>query len=242
MPPSLKELALKYIREKIASGEWKPGYRLSDFVLCKEMGISRTPVREAINQLAAEGLAEFRPREGAFVKSFDRREIEELYELREILECHCARKAAIAPGDALLKRLSDDLARMLSLESGIAPGRDSLDKAATEIQRSGDLDFHQALIEAAGNSKVERIVSESRVHTRLFSLLDKEMSVAAYRGAIGFHRRLLDAIKAHDQDAAENAMREHIRRGAEEFFATVASHETDNSSLREIPPQLRKFV
>ena len=93
-PLTLKQHAYEVIRTKILSGVLKPGSRLSDELLARELGISRSPVREAISQLASEGMVDYRPRTGAYVKGPDRCELEELYEIREPLERYAARKAA----------------------------------------------------------------------------------------------------------------------------------------------------
>ena len=242
MPPTLKDLATKYLREKISSGEWSSGRRLSDFLLSKEIGISRTPIREAINQLVAEGLAEFRPHEGAFVRTLIRRDVEELYEIREILECHCARKAAQSSNPSLLKVLETSLESMLELERAIAKGQEFLDQDATLMQRTCDLEFHKELIAAAGNSKLEKIVGESHLHAQLFSVLDEQMRVSSLRDAVSFHRRLLDAVRRQDPDAAEAAMREHMRCAKSQALADSEKTSDSTGGHAAVPPALRKFI
>ena len=242
MPPQLKHLTVEYLREKIVSGTWPPGHRLSDFALSREIGISRTPIREAISQLAAEGLVELFPHEGAFVRRLDLADILELYELREALECHCARKAAgLEERDSLLARMRRDLDAMRDLERALPAGAPFLSAADTETERRCDLDFHQSLIEAADNARIAKIVSEARLLARLFSLMEREMRSGILRSTIEFHRALLDAVERGDGDAAESAMRRHIRSGCEEFRA-AHSGEAARPAAENIPKPLQRFL
>src|SRR5690606_31788629 len=105
MNTTQKQRAYQFLREKLIAGELNPGSRLSDLALAKEIGMSRTPVREAINQLASEDLVELVPHNGAFVKVPDEREVEELYDLRQLLETFAVERAAAQIGAENLQRL-----------------------------------------------------------------------------------------------------------------------------------------
>ena len=110
MATNLKKLAYDHIRMNLFNGNLSPGMLLSPVTLAKEIGVSHTPVREAISQLESEGLVEQLPRVGARVKVIDRRELEELFDLREMLEGGAAAKAAerITAGEiAELRDLSE---------------------------------------------------------------------------------------------------------------------------------------
>ena len=87
MGENLSQKAYWHIHDKLSAGTLKPGFRLSNRAVAKEVGISFTPVREALNRLVSEGLLEYRAGLGVFVPECSRREIEELYEVREMLEC-----------------------------------------------------------------------------------------------------------------------------------------------------------
>src|ERR1700757_5140456 len=91
---SMRDRAYTYIQRKIASGELKPDAPISEIPWAKELNMSRTPVREALNQLVAEGLLEQIPNRGTLVVQLKRRDIIELYELREALEVYSARRVA----------------------------------------------------------------------------------------------------------------------------------------------------
>src|SRR4051794_19877249 len=93
-PASIQEKAYRYLRGKILSGEFAPGAVLSEASIAREMGNSRGPLREAVRRLTAEGLLRQSPAGGSVVVDFSRREVAELYELREALEVYAAGKAA----------------------------------------------------------------------------------------------------------------------------------------------------
>lgn len=240
MPPTLKELALKYMREQISSGRWGAAYRLSDLLISKDIGISRTPVREAINQLVAEGLAEMKPHDGAFVKTINLKDIEELYELRMILECHCAGKAAANASDDMIFSLEKTLVQIENMENELSPGAEFLSEEQAKRQRQADLAFHQIIIGAANNGRLDKIIGESRIHAQLFNLLRGEMPVDAFRSAISYHRRLLAAIKAGNVDEARLVMKEHLESALAQTIERFAGEQTEEHS--KIPPALRKFV
>lgn len=239
MPPTLKELAGKYMREKISTGAWPSGYRLSDLLISREIGVSRTPIREAINQIVAEGLAELRPHEGAFVRTVDRKEIEDLYELREVLECHAARKAAESATPQLIRTLEENLAKIETLLAGVTQGQETLDADQTRQQREADLAFHQAMLQATGNRKLEKIIGDFRLHAQLFTLLAAEMPVASLQNAVTYHRQLLKAVRAGSPQAAEDAMRDHMRAAREQTLARLPQVPSGHEA---IPEPLRKFL
>lgn len=241
MAPTLKQLALKYLREKISEGVWPAGTRLSDLVISKEIGgISRTPIREAINQLAAEGVLEIRPHEGAFIKTPSAETIEELYEIREILESHCARKVAANPNPDLLKSLQYCLSKIEELKDAVKPGDEFLDEDSTAKQRAYDMEFHQHIIKAAGNHKLDKIIRDSRILTQLFNIMEKKMPSAELLDTYSFHKRLLDAVERKRPSDAEKAMREHIRDGLSRALARESKKPSEPK--RSIPDTLKKYL
>src|SRR4051794_27784009 len=122
MHPTMKKRAYAYIRDKLVMGTIPQGERLSDAGIARELGVSRTPVREALVQLEADGLIEQQPGVGPRTKALDRRELEEFFELREILECSAASIAAKRITDQELSGL-EELCRQY--DSIVARMRDS---------------------------------------------------------------------------------------------------------------------
>lgn len=237
-PPTLRELALRYLRERITSGELPPGSRLSDLALSKEIGISRTPVREAIQQLAADGLVEVVPHAGATVRQPNAAELEELYEIRGVLEGHAAARAAGAC-------TADDAAALAQLctamEALPAPAGGSLTLADSQRQRAIDREFHQRVLAISGLSRLNRLVEDAGVIARPFEALRGDaLSSADFANACRHHRAIADAIAAHDAELARTAMTDHItaaRSGVRERLAAWTEHATGH-----LPSALRRFA
>ncbi len=205
-----KERAYGYLRERFETGSLRPGDRVSDLALTRAIGVSRTPIREALNQLASEGLIEFIPHRGAFVRQPDLREIEEFYELRELLEGHAASRLAAAPDPVALAELGSRVDEMAAMVAELTSEEDSLSAEATRRQRRLDLEFHRILLEACGNRRLRRIVEESRILARPFEAMEPRMWPASLRSAHREHAAILQAIRDGDSQAAHHAMTAHI--------------------------------
>jgi len=205
-----KERAYQYLRERFENGELKPGDRVSDLALTREIEVSRTPIREALNQLASEGLIEFIPHRGAFVRLPDLREIGEFYELRELLEGHAASRLAAAPDPVAVAELQSRVDEMAAMVADLGSERHSLSAEATRHQRRLDLEFHCILLEACGNRRLRRIVEDSRIIARPFEAMAPRMYPASVRSAYREHAAILAAIRDGDSPAARRAMTAHI--------------------------------
>ncbi|TNF19301.1 MAG: GntR family transcriptional regulator [Rhodobacteraceae bacterium] len=182
--------------DEIRAGALLPGDRLREADLAERLGVSRTPVREAIRQLEADGLVTHVPRIGATLRRLDYAEVMELYEMRAVLEGTAARLAARAASDVELEEL-DALNDQLS---AIGTGPE-----AARLNRI----FHATLLDAAKN----------RFLARSMAALDRAMMIlgptmlsdsARAEAATAEHDAILTALKARDGDAAEKAMRAHI--------------------------------
>jgi len=214
---TLRRKAYKYIHGKILSGDLPDGYQVSELSLAKEIGISRTPVREAVQQLQREGLVEQLPRLGTIVRTPERRDIVELFELREALEPFAvglaARRAPRSDFPTLDKLCAemDGIGEELQ-ESGMA----TLDPGRLERFLTADMAFHVMLLRASGNHRMMRIVADSRVLLRIFSARRQEHNLAVLRETYQFHSQILDAVKNGDAAAATAAMSEHIQASKRE--------------------------
>ena len=243
MPPTLKELALRYLREKLESGDIKPGERLSELALSKEIGISRTPIREAINQLASEGFVDMAPREGAFVKQPSLREFKEFFEIREVLESHAAAKiAAASPSPAALAPLTALHNQIKALLDGaLRDGRSTLSEA--EIRKMFELDsaFHMTIIRMADNERLERLVRDSRVIGRLFDTFTPELTLEELKDACICHADILAALGVHDPKLSQERMSSHIRDSYELRLKKLIAHESV-PAMGNVPPPLRRFM
>ncbi len=181
---------------EISAGALKPGDRLTETELAERLGISRTPVREAIRQLESDGLVTHVPRVGAAVRRLDYAEITELYEMRAVLEGTAARFAARAASEvelAELEAINDEMKRA----------------ADTPAMSEANRHFHAVLLNAARNRFLVKAVQA--VQTTLLILGPSTMEEGDRAAeAVAEHERVLTALRTRDGDAAEAAMRAHI--------------------------------
>ena len=196
---SVVDQVYEAIRERITSGSLPRGARVHQEDLAEELGVSRTPVREALRRLAAEGLVEMRTNRGARVADVDQAGMRVSYEARTVIEPGAARLAAG-------QRLEEPLARM---RAAVAAQRRSL----RNVQRSfeANREFHLALAAASGNeflaqfaerlwvARIGETIYERQVETQERMLLD-----------VREHEQILEAIEAGDARRAESLTRRHL--------------------------------
>ncbi|EMF57031.1 FCD domain-containing protein [Streptomyces sp. SID5476] len=198
------------MRFRIIRGDMEPGAPLSELALAEEFGVSRTPVREALKQLQTEGLVEIRPRVGTFVTTPSRREITELFTMKELLEGAAARLLARRGRVAEIDLLERNLR-----EADEAVKRDNRERYAELVQ-----DFHDLLIAGADNSKLEahyRMLMNQLAYPRLVntSLSRPGRALQSDRE----HHLVLELILDKDGDSAEQVMREHVRASRRALLA-----------------------
>jgi DNA-binding GntR family transcriptional regulator len=199
---SIQGRVIEAMRERIISGELDPGTNLSEIALAEAFGVSRTPVREALKQLQTEGLVEIRPRVGTFVTAPSRREINELFEMKGLLEGAAARLLAQRGAVPELELLKQNLQN-----ADRAVATDSRDGYAALVH-----EFHDLIIQGADNAKLHghyRILMNQLAYQRLVktSLAQPGRPVQSDSE----HHHVVDLIEAKDGDAAERVMRDHVR-------------------------------
>lgn len=212
----LREQAYRHIHGKLLAGELPAGRVVSEHSLAREIGISRTPVREAIRRLEQEGVLEQVPRYGTIVRRPQRRDLEELYELREALEPYAVAHVAgrlSAEEVTRLTRLCDEIA---SVAETVKRSRRAADAALMRRLLSADLAFHMVLLRASGNRRLMKIIADSRVLTRIFGTPRQEHDAAVIEETHRFHTRILNAVKRGDAESARKFMAEHIRASMRE--------------------------
>lgn len=193
----LRRLVSDELRRLVITGELAPGTRIVEDRLAARLGVSRNPVREALQALAAEGFVDILPRRGAVVAQVTQEEAEDLFDVRAALEPLAARLAARRSDSAGRERLSDVLERA---------------RAATE---SGDLDtlaacnteFHSVVVELSGNDYLGLLVAPMALRVQWVF-----RTSAATRAPHSWteHEELLRAIVAGDEDFAEAVARSHV--------------------------------
>ena len=187
----------RQLLELISTGRLLPGTRLRETELSESLGVSRTPIREAVRLLEADGLVDHLPRQGATVSSLSYAEIMELYEMRAVLESTAARFAARAASDIEL----DELTR---LNEEFADAADDSHRAA-ELNRR----FHLVLQDAAKNRFLLKSIVTLQKAMLILGPTTLMVGDRAVEAAVE-HRRILDALRARDGARAEAEMRRHI--------------------------------
>lgn len=215
---TMREKAYKFIQQKISSRELTAGAPVSELSVANELGISRTPAREAIRQLAAEGLLDEIPGRGAFVPRLSHSDIADLYELRESLELHIVRKLAsrsISPAAlAKLKGVSEELSALVqALEQS---GRSSLDDEQMERFESADIAFHMTLARLAGNQRILRIVHQVRQTIKIFARRHAGHDRPSLEQVYCDHRDIVQAIATRNPDQAASVLSRHIQHSRHE--------------------------
>jgi DNA-binding GntR family transcriptional regulator len=214
-PPDLKPLVIKasdtirqkvhkHLRDRIVSGAIAPGARLVETSIAKEIGASRTPVREALHALEREGLIESRPRIGYVTKAFSREELEEICEIRCAIEALAAGRALQKARNKVIAELSRNIG---AAEERIAAGRI---KDFIEI----DSRFHQIIAKCSGSSRLLELAEMLRSHMVRY----RTQSIYAHdnvRDAIEGHKRILAAIESGDVEQVQNSIRQHLLESKE---------------------------
>lgn len=206
----LRELVCENIRQAIIDGTFSPGERLMEIQLADEMGVSRTPVREAIRKLELEGFVVMIPRRGTYVADISIKDITEIYEIRITLDELAAGLAA--------ERITDDELEQLNyylLEIGKHVANNDLAKIV-EV----DTAFHDVLYTASRNERLRSIINNLR--EQLTGIRGRSMG---YPGRLvetmDEHRLLVEAIAARDVDRARDAARTHIENAEQTLMRSM---------------------
>lgn len=188
-----------YVRllAEIRHGRLAPGARLTEIELAAQLEISRTPVREAIRRLEADGLVTHTPRVGATIRRLDYAEVTELYEMRAVLEGAAARSAARAA-------YASEIDELTTINAEMASALDDVDALY-----EANLQFHAILRGAARNRFLNSAV-DAMLKTMLILGPSTMEEGARGEAAVAEHAAILDALKAQDGERAERAMRAHI--------------------------------
>jgi DNA-binding GntR family transcriptional regulator len=197
---NLSEAAYTEVKAVLVSARYSPGDRIPVEELSRELGVSRTPVWDALNRLEAEGMVEIVPRKGVFLLNFSPEKAREIYQVRECLEGMVARLAAVN----LTARHHDFLKQSLERQSACISDRDVTEYADATIK------FHNFLVEAAGNKTLERLLMS--VYAQSEALRLRTMFYPArVRASFQEHQRMVAALLKNDPDLAEKEARAHIR-------------------------------
>lgn len=196
------------LRRLILDGEYGPDERLIEDQLAERLGVSRTPVRQALTTLQAEGLVEITPNRGAVVCSFGVDEVWEIYDLRAVLEGYAAQRAATRIKLGELARLRELTREMEGLYGGKFAGREEEIRGFVALNE----EFHGIIIAASRNKRLGRLVRRTvdlpLVFTAFFWYGPRERLISNH-----YHRKLLAALETGDAERAGIIMREHVHEG-----------------------------
>lgn len=201
------EQAYLIIRDDILSGKLAPGERLREEDLTQRIGVSRTPVREALRKLEKDGFTVVEPNRGASVPIYTKRDIDEIYGLRALLEGHAARRAASRITPEQIARMEIINAAISDLCETPAPNEDAQDR---HIRRTRlNQEFHEVVLEAAQNRRLSGIVrqlAQVALSARTFARYSPRDEARAVEN----HDELIRALKSGHADWAEATMRGHV--------------------------------
>ena len=204
---SLRGRVFHRLREDILSGKYKEGDELKEVAIGEELGVSRTPVREAFRQLELEGLIQIIPNKGAYVTGITEKDVKDIYMIRSLLEGLCARWAC--------EHITDE--QMEEMEENIYLSKFHADKGHLEQLAELDNRFHEILYEACDSKMLEHQLRD--FHEYVLRVRKKTLS-NANRGPKSNeeHEMIMEAIRAKDADKAEKLANMHMLNAYENMM------------------------
>jgi DNA-binding GntR family transcriptional regulator len=222
---TLSEQTYVWIKERIFTGDLEPGERISIEALAQRIGVSRTPVRDAVNRLAQEGLVHIAARRGTFIAPLTPDDVAELYDTRYFLEPSISEEVARGASRKLIAELTEIQQHSESIE----PTSVYRDFAAHERYIELDARFHLRIVAECANARLENLVAQCLVQRRVAPRLFRSDFDGPPR-RIAEHRAVLDAIAQHQPDEARLAMRRHLRCARDELLAYLRRGEPASSN------------
>ena len=214
-------VATELIRAAITDGRLEPGQRLKEEELARELGISRTPVREALLVLQAEGLVQSAPNRGATVRQYETEDLDDMYQLRALLEGYAARRAATRIASKELARLRKSCERFDRLRADEEGLRDLVKE---------NLFFHNAILEVAGSERlavmVRNVIELPLVYKSYIWYSPEQKLISEH-----YHKQLTVALEARDAERAELIMKEHILEARDFLISRVREGDLRDSGV-----------
>ncbi len=217
----LRDVVFDTLRKAILSGQLKPGERLMEVHLASRLGVSRTPIREAIRKLELEGLVVMIPRKGAEVAKISEKSLKDVLEVRRALDILIAELACERITDEQIQSLKTAAETFENATKDAA----SSDKDATKLAKA-DIAFHDIIIEATGNSRLKSLVNnlaEQMYRYRFVYLRD----VSIHKNLIDEHQKIFDAISRHDAKKAAQIAKIHIDNQEKSILEHIRNESAD---------------
>jgi DNA-binding GntR family transcriptional regulator len=200
----LREVIFNTLRQAIIIGELKPGERLMEVSLAEKMGVSRTPVREAIRKLELEGLVNMLPRKGAHVADLSVKDIMDVLEVRATLDGLATALSAARVTDDELEEL-----KRVNAQFSVFVEKDNLQGSIKK-----DVEFHDIIYRSSRNIKLIQLLNNLREQVQRFRIIFLK-DYGSAKELIREHKEIYDAISSRDVDAARQAAQEHIKKQEE---------------------------
>jgi len=196
----LRDEVFNTLREKILKGSLKPGERLMEIHLAKQLGVSRTPIREAIRMLELEGLVKMIPRKGAQVASISRNDLQDVLEVRKALDTLAVELAC--------ERITEEEIEILKKSE--ADFEKSLKSGDTTLMAEADVAFHDVIHASSKNKRLKSMISNlaERIYRYRFEYIKQQSDGG--KTLIEEHRTIIRCIEEHDVEAARKAIEIHI--------------------------------
>ncbi len=208
----LRELVLEAIREAIINGALKPRERLMEIQLAEELGVSRTPVREALRKLELEGFIVMVPRKGAYVADLSIKDVADVFEIRIALEGLAAALAA--------ERITDEELELM--ERHLVEKAEAISKHDMVKLVEVDTSFHEALYGASRNDRLITIINNLREQIQRFRTSSLAMP-GRMKQSLDEHRSIVEAIQSRDIALARQAAQEHIENAESSMIESLKS-------------------
>ncbi|HZW82559.1 MAG TPA: GntR family transcriptional regulator [Candidatus Deferrimicrobium sp.] len=216
----LREIVFESLREAIIGGVLKPGERLMEIQLAEEMGVSRTPVREAIRKLELEGFVVMIPRKGAYVAGISLKDIADVFEIRAALEALAASLAA----ERITEEELEQMERLLVRKAELTEAND-LD-SIVEV----DTDFHAILFKASRNEKLGQILNNLREQIQRFRAVSLAMP-GRMKEALEEHRKIVEALSERNVALVASLAAEHIENAENVMLEAMRKNKTFGKDL-----------
>lgn len=220
-PVSLKDIAYNAIKDAILSVKLKPGTPLIETQLAEELGISKTPVRAALEELEREGFVTRVLFKGTYVTEVTNKDLTEIFQLRAVLEGLAARLATPLFTPSELDQIEHNLT---AAETALAE---------SELTRCSELgkSLHDAIINQVNSPRIALIIHNLDDHVQRFRALSDQIG-GRLNKSVKEHRRVLDALRRQDQDAAEQAMRDHLHSVLQDL--SLPEDSSTNSTINSV--------
>ena len=213
--PSSAEFAYRTVKERLLCGALDPGDRLKETALAAELGISRTPLRQALHRLAAEGWLEQAPRQGVRVRQWSAQDLHDIFDIRLLLEPHAAAMAA-------RRRTAEQLERLRKSALVMQRCLDDTDEHRVTRRSAANAEFHETVLEAAGNPRLAGMLA-GIVELAMVARTYQAFRDADARRSCAHHFEMVDAIAARDADWAQAVMTAHISAARHTVLARLAT-------------------